>query len=113
MRGHRDGCFCLAVSESESDTCGLLRDLDSSIGVPSGPEGAGGGRSVLEAVSWVSVVIVASLAGGVVSVDNCRSGAGCTGFESCSISVEVVGVSLGVVSGSERGGGRGGGQVNR
>lgn len=100
MLGRRDGCICLAVSESESDTCGRFRDLNSSIGVPSGPEGAGGGRSVLEAVSWVSGVVVASLAGGVVSVDNCRSGAGCTEFESCSISVEVVGVSSGAVSGS-------------
>jgi len=42
MRGRRGGCFCLAVSESESDTCGLLRDLDSSIGGHSDPEGAGG-----------------------------------------------------------------------
>ena len=62
--------------------------------------GGWGGRSVLEAVSWVSGVVVASLAGGVVSVDNCRSGAGCTEFEFCSISVEVVGVLSGAVSGS-------------
>jgi len=50
---------------------------------------------VLEAVSWVSVEIVALLTGSVVSVDKCRSGAGCTvaAVESCSISVEVVRVS--------------------
>ena len=86
-----------------------MRVLDSSVGVHSGPEGVGGGRSVLEAVSWVSVEIMALLVGSVVSVDKCWSGAGCrvTGFESSSISVEVVGVSSGVVSSSEPGGGGG------
>ena len=31
----------LSESESESDICGLFRDLDSSIGVSSGPGGWG------------------------------------------------------------------------
>ena len=72
-----------------------MRVLDSSIGVHSGPEGVGGGRSVLEAVSWVSVEIMVVLVASVVSVDKCWSGAGCrvTGFKSCSISVEVVGAT--------------------
>ena len=70
---------------------------------------AGRGKSVFEAVFWVSEVIVASMAGGVVSVDNCWSGGGCTGFKSCSISVEVIGVSSGVTSDSGRGAG---GKVN-
>ena len=71
----------------------------------SGLEGAGGGRSVLEAVSLVAVEIIASLFTSVVSVVKCRSDAGraVMGFESCSIS--VVSVSLRGVSGSERGGG--------
>ena len=60
---------------------------------------------MFEGAFWVSEVIVASMAGGVVSVDNCWSSAGCTGFKSCSISVEVIGVSLGVTSDSGRGGG--------
>ena len=59
---------------------------------------------MFEAVFWVSELIVASMAGGVVSVDNCWSSAGCTGFKSCSISVEVIGVSSGVTSDSGRGG---------
>ena len=63
---------------------------------------------MFEGAFWVSEVIVASMAGGVVSVDNCWSSAGCTGFKSCSISVEVIGVSLGVTSDSGRGGGGGG-----
>ena len=65
---------------------------------------------MFEAVFWVSEVIVASMAGGVVSADNCWSSAGCTGFKSCSISVEVIGVSSGVTSDSGWGGG---GKVNR
>ena len=44
------------------------------------------------------------MAGGVVSVDNCWSGGGCTGFTSCSISVEVIGISSGVTSDAGRGG---------
>ena len=60
---------------------------------------------MFEAVFWVSEVIVASMAGSVVSVDNCWSGGGCTGFKSCSISVEVIGVSSGVTSDSGWGGG--------
>ena len=57
---------------------------------------------MFEAVFWVSEVIVASMASSVVSVDNCWSGGGCTGFKSCSISVEVIGVSSGVTSDSGR-----------
>lgn len=68
------------MSESESDICGVFRDVDSSIGVLSGPEGAGGGRSVFEAVFWVSVVTGTWLASGVVSEDACWSGEGCTGL---------------------------------
>ena len=33
--------FFESESESESDICGLFRDLDSSIGVSSGPGGLG------------------------------------------------------------------------
>ena len=62
---------------------------------------------MFEAVFWVSELIVASMAGGVVLVDNCWSSAGCTGFKSCSISVEVIGVLSGVTSDSGRGGGEG------
>ena len=50
---------------------------------------------------------MASMAGGVVSVDNCWSGGCCTGFTSCSISVEVIGISSGVTSDAGRGGGEG------
>lgn len=91
---------------SQSDTCGRLRDFESSIGVHSGPEKAGGGSSVLEELFWVLVDLVALLASKVVAVDECLSGAGCalTGFESCSISVEAVFVLSVVVSSSERGG---------
>ena len=62
---------------------------------------------MLEELSWVLVDRVALLAGKVVAVDKCLSGAGCavTWFESCSISVEVVFVLSVVVSSSERGGG--------
>ena len=100
MQGRRGSCCCLAVSESESDTCGRFRDLDSSIGVCSGPGGAEGGRSELEALSWVAEVVEASVAGGGISLGDSRSG---EGLRVCSISVEVVRASSGVAA-SDRGG---------
>lgn len=45
------GCFSRAESESESDTCGCLRDFDSSMGVSSESAVGGGGGSAPGALS--------------------------------------------------------------
>ena len=94
------GCFSLAVSESESETCGRLRDFDSSIGVSS--ESRSGGGSALGALSVGAVEALAeasAVSAGVRGLS--EAGGAVSGCVSCSI--PEVGLSGGVAA-SGRGG---------
>ena len=96
------GCFSLTESESESETCGHIRDFVSSIGVHLGPEVEGGRGSVLGALSKGTVEALAGLFA-VVSDVRGRSRAGGAKSEVMSCSITEVELSWGVV-GSGRGG---------